>query len=91
MTTSVSSIGVLYVSSNISVTYMCFVKCVCFVFQDKPSRSLMKLLLDRFDVQVAVNAIQGELYARLSITPYVVFDDVIKLGDAVEVLHKESI
>ena len=51
----------------------------------------MKVLLERFDVQVAVNNIQGDLYARLSFPSYVVFEDVIKLADAIETMHKESI
>ena len=51
----------------------------------------MKYILERFDIQVAVNCIQGELYARLSFTPYVVFEDVVKLADAIEIMHKESV
>ena len=51
----------------------------------------MKDLLERFDIQVAVNNVQGELYARLSFPAYVVFEDVVKLGDAIQTMHKESI
>ena len=51
----------------------------------------MKYILERFDIQVAVNCIQGELFARLSFTPYVVFEDVVKLADAIETMHNESL
>ena len=61
------------------------------LFQEGQWRPLMKVLLERFDVQVAINNIQGDLHARLSFPPYVVFEDVIKLADAIETMHKENI
>lgn len=63
-------------------------------YTDDPENSwrpLMKDLLERFDIQVAVNNVQGELYARLSFPAYVVFEDVVKLGDAIQTMHTESI
>ena len=59
--------------------------------QENQWRPLMQYVLERFDIQVAVNNIQGELFARLSFTPYVVFEDVVKLADAIETMHKESV
>ena len=49
---------------------------------------LQKLLLDKFDVQVAVVYVGQELMVRVSVSIYNTMDDIIRLADAVLALTK---
>lgn len=57
------------------------------VFMGK-NLELQKLLLDKFDVQVAVVYVGQELMVRVSVSIYNTMDDIIRLADAVLALTK---
>lgn len=60
------------------------------VFKGKLNLGLQKLILDRFDVQVAVVVVQGQLMIRVCAQVYNTMEDYIRLGQAVLTLTKEK-
>ncbi|XP_045213671.1 uncharacterized protein LOC123564270 [Mercenaria mercenaria] len=59
------------------------------VFKGKKNLELQKLILDRFDVQIAVVIVEGKLMARVAAQVYNTMEDFIKLGEAVLALTKQ--
>lgn len=59
------------------------------VFKGK-NLELQKLILDKFDVQIAVVVVEGKLMARLAVFVYNTMDDFIRLGEAVLELTKDK-
>jgi selenocysteine lyase/cysteine desulfurase len=53
------------------------------VFKGKVNLGLQRLILDKYDIQVAVVVIQGKLMVRVCAQVYNTMDDFIRLGDAV--------
>lgn len=51
---------------------------------------LQKLLLDKYDVQVSVDIIQGQLMVRITAQVYNTMQDYIRLSDAVISLTEEK-
>ncbi|XP_060606606.1 uncharacterized protein LOC132758918 [Ruditapes philippinarum] len=60
------------------------------VFKGKVNLELQKLILDQFDVQIAVVIIEGHLMIRVAAQVYNTMEDFIKLGEAVLVLSKQK-
>lgn len=58
------------------------------VFKGQTNLDLQKLILDTFDVQVAIVIVEEKLMVRVSAQVYNTMDDFIKLADAVMELTK---
>ena len=60
------------------------------VFKGQKNLELQKLILDRFDVQVAVVIIEGRLMVRVAAQVYNTMEDFIKLGEAALALSQQK-